>query len=150
MKRYKSIKEDFKSNFLDQAEIHLKDGNFHSAVRSIGRALGMRDIPSKFDKQISTQEKNFLADNNNINNFTVLQNIKKILSGKGSQIIKMQHTEPMLKRKTANKMIAKAVDNVRNEYMSHPDNLNPGVDSEPEINQNEENLPEEEIENEDN
>jgi hypothetical protein len=110
MIRYKSIREDFRSNFLDQAEQHLKDGNFHSAVRSVGRALGMRDVPSRYDKQISTQEKNYMQRDNNINNFVVLQNIKKILLGKGSEVIPMKRIAPVYSQKTVDKKIQRALD----------------------------------------
>ena len=107
MIRYKPIREDFRSSFLDQAEEHLGNGNFHSAVRSVGRALGMRDIPSRYDSAITTQEVNYNKPDNNINNYTVLQNIKKILLGKGSQIVKMRHIEPVFKKASVDKMIRK-------------------------------------------
>lgn len=109
MERYKQLFENIKNNLLDQAETHLINGNFNSAVRSIASSMGLNAIPHTCDSKLVTQEKNFRANSNNINNHAVLSNIQKILAGKG-KVIGMKRDDRVYKQGTVNKMISKAID----------------------------------------
>lgn len=116
MFKYIRLTEDRRNDLLNQAEDFLNNGNYHSAIRCIASAMGLLKVPHDYDDLLSQQEYDHRAERNNINNFTFISNIQKILSGKKKYIIPTQPDEEIFTKKDLDKKIKKIIKTKEKEF----------------------------------